>query len=343
MNLNAARLEQKRTAVSNRFCKFPRAEGGTCSNWALKDAHFCGVHVCSHYANMARCKEPVEYKREYYTGDLGDGGAEKIEYLRWSVLRGQYGSRIPDKFTFHGLNKRVPIIRLDHDSSFFLSFFSFSLFSSFSFFRLDHECKLHASTRQAFHGAVRSEVRTFAEAPDSYAPLLELLDGAGERLQAVRDWVSRSRPLTAICSDIVEDALSSMISDLSSMMFVKSYQPQSLLLYEMRRSDPRDQMLLNMLSGRLHSFNDLNPTVYSEDQNVLPKDVQFGPLSWAVRPMKENGFSCEKEQQGGVFPTAACFRPPDTLDSSLALCLRNRKVLSNFDEPSGISKCTICL
>jgi hypothetical protein len=34
--------------------------------------------------------------------------------------------------------------------------------------------------------------------------------------------------------------------------------------------------------------------------------------------MKENGFSFEKEQQGGVFPTAACFRPPDTLDSRFA-------------------------
>ena len=159
MNLNAARLERRRTAAINRFCKFPRAEGGTCSNWALKDAAFCGVHVCSHYATINRCREPVGYKREYFAGDLGDRGAVDFEYLRWSVLRGQYGSRIPDKFTFHGLNKRVPVIRLDRM----------------------RECKLHAATRQAFHDAVQSEVRTFAEAPDSYAPLLELLDGNSMR------------------------------------------------------------------------------------------------------------------------------------------------------------------
>ena len=133
--------------------------------------------------------------------------------------------------------------------------------------------------------------------------------------------VSRSRPLTAICSDIVEDALSSIISDLSSMMFAESYQPQSLLLYQMRRC-PRSYAELDLGV----------PTVYSEDQNASPTDVQFGPLSWVVRPMKENGFSFEKEQQGGVFPTAACFRPRDALDSSLALCLRNHKVTSNFDD-----------
>ena len=60
-----------------------------------------------------------------------------------------------------------------------------------------------------------TERRLFAAGPDAYAPLLKLLDESEDAgLQDVGEWVSKSRSVTAILQDILEDAQQHIFHDI---------------------------------------------------------------------------------------------------------------------------------
>ena len=100
--LNRAHLETKTAALAGRYCEFP---GKSCHNYRLKDAKFCGVHVCCHYAAQDGCKKPVDYSKEFFKAVKDDFSPAELpvefERRRWQSQEIHNGRPLGD-FEFCG-------------------------------------------------------------------------------------------------------------------------------------------------------------------------------------------------------------------------------------------------